>query len=416
MNEEGVRRPSSGRPMPVGGADVVPHLPPVPEELLADHERAHEQLAAAIGEAGGRDPAAVAVFTHLARRIVIESLAHLHPVLADPSSPLLVPPPRSNLTPLLLRRRHGAAEAFRHVDVRVAMVRHGHVAHPLERSTPEVLNALLQSGPGTGIADDVETNPGLVRATPTNWKPEANPFEHPPPERCRPLLESAVDLVAHAPSPAVVRAGWLAFTINTIHPFVDGNGRTARACALAVAASGAPTAMEWGVLEQWNLAREGYVDALRAGQRARAYAAEEVDATPFVSHTVRSSAAGARLCVARLQVVSSLVDELRRAGLDTASTVAAGAVLVDRSLPLAAIGRLVAPFVGEGAPDAAVADGDEVAGGEVAIRLAGNGVLAWIDTPAGSDPGAPRRSLAAGPALAALAAPYVAARGGADGR
>lgn len=396
---------NDGPTAPVGpgrGPDVVPHLPPVPDDLLAEHDHAHDSFAAAIGEADQRDAAVRPVFVHLARRIVIESLAHLHPVLADPGSPLLVPPPRGHLTPVLARRRHGAAEAFRHVDVRLAMFRNGQAAHPLERSTPEVLNALLQSGPGTGLADDVETNPGLVRATPTNWKAEANPFEHPPPERCRPLLEAAVAVATEAPAPAVARAGWLAFAINTVHPFVDGNGRTARACALAVAAAALPSALDWGLLEQWNLDRGGYVDALRAGQQSSGYAADDVDATPFVVHTARCSVRGARVSEARLGVVSELVAELREIGLDTVSAVAAGVVLVDRYAPLSLVGRLVAPWV--------AAEASGTVGEEVAIRLAEEGVLAWTDAPPGRDATRSRRGLAAGAALASIVPTLSAAR------
>lgn len=390
------------RPAPGHGPEVVPPLSPAPAGLLADHENAHRSLDAAVREADEHDPVVRAVFVDLARRILVESLAHLHPVLADPMSPLLVPPPRAFLADGMERRRHGAAEAFRHVDARLAMVRRGLATTVLERSSPEVLNAILQSGPGTGIADDVETNPGLVRATPTNWKPEANQFEHPPAERCRSLLEAAVDLVAEAPAPAVVRAGWLAFTLNTVHPFVDGNGRTARACALAVAAAGLPTGMDWGLLEQWNLARTDYVDALRAGQRAEAYAADAVDPMPFVVHTITTSTRGAQVSRARLGVVSALVDELRRRGTDTPATVATATVLTERFVPLAALGGRVAPWVDLDAPAAA--------GDEVAIRLAAAGVLAWAEVPPGRAPGPSRhghqgqgRGVVPGPAIADLA-------------
>jgi len=96
----------------------------------------------------------------------------------------------------------------------------------------------------------------------------------------------------------------LAFVTMTVHPFVDGNGRTARALFLGVMGSDLPGDIDWGVLDQWHLARHDYIRALQAGQRAAHYSASDVDPAPFVRFGAISSARGAEVGAARIRLLS----------------------------------------------------------------------------------------------------------------
>lgn len=91
-------------------------------------------------------------------------------------------------------------------------------------------------------------------------------------------MEAMADTVSRAPVPPVIRAAWLAFTTMTIHPFVDGNGRSARALFLAESTDGLEAVLDWGVLEQWSLRRFDYVSALQVGQRGRRFSDGLLDA------------------------------------------------------------------------------------------------------------------------------------------
>lgn len=68
-----------------------------------------------------------------------------------------------------------------------------------------------------------------------------------------------------------------------------------------------PGDIDWGVLDQWHLARREYVRALQAGQRADRYRAADVDPAPFVRFGAIASARGADVGTARLRLVSDAV-------------------------------------------------------------------------------------------------------------
>lgn len=346
-----------------GVAHEVPRLPPLPDPLVLAHDRAHAELADRFTVAG---PAVQRAFVSLSRRLLVEGLANLQPVLADPTRPLLVPPPRRFLTTTLAARKLGSAAAFRHIDSKVEMYRAGSVPAMIEPSTPEVLNALLQAS----IDDtDRETNRGIVRATPTSWAAEANPFEHPPPASCRALLSSAIAMAADAPAPPIAKAGWLTFTLMTVHPFLDGNGRTARACGLAVVAPHLPLGVDWGVLEQWSLDRRGYIAALKVGQRAARYSADAVDAAPFMEYTARSSIDGVVRSTARLELLTRAAEHLASFGLHDDEVETVLLVATDRYWPIAS--NAIAP--------------GRAGGTDRLFSLVRNGVLAWADAPAGAE-------------------------------
>jgi hypothetical protein len=347
------------------GSLEVPALPPLPAELLERHRAAHRHLAERVD---GADPIVRAAFSRLSRRQLVDSLAHLGPTWCDSRRPLLVPAPRGFLSPGLVARRSGASAAFAHLDSRLAMASMGLIDQVLTSSSAEVVNAFVQrsSTPGT------ETNPGLVRATPTNWQPEANPFEHPPSAQCAGLLTAALELAGRAPAPGIARAGWLAFTIMTIHPFVDGNGRTGRACALAIASADVPLRVDWALPEVWELDREGYVTALQAGQQAPAYGPDRVDPLPFMVHTAASSIHGAGVSLQRVAVFHAIIGSLRDRGLGDPAAWLVATVAADRFVTTTEL---------ESEVGATGDDHSDLVG--MIGELVSAGFLSWSDPPVG---------------------------------
>jgi hypothetical protein len=287
---------------------IVPLLPPLEPEVVVAHERAHDHLASAFRSA---ERSAQRLFVMVQRRIVVESLAYVQPVSANADQQLIIPPPRAFLSRSKQRRMQGADAAFRHLDSRSAMRQLGSIAAVLHRTTPVVLHALLE-GPAPS---DRETNPGMLRVTPTSWKPEASSYIHPPAAVVPELVDASVRFVLEAPAPACVRASWLTFTMLSIHPFVDGNGRTSRALAMAVMADELALGIDWGLLEQWSVRRWAYIEALQAGQAIPEYDPLTLDPRPFIEFSTTMSIDGAVLCLQRLQFIGHLVDDAGRRGL-----------------------------------------------------------------------------------------------------
>ncbi len=276
----------------------VPTLPAVAPEALAAHAAAHSALTAALTGA----PAPVRqLFAFLQRRQVIEALAYVQPVNPVDEATRSFPPPRAHLSVEQQRRMDGAAAVFRHLDSRAAMRRLGSTPAVLVPATPCVVHALLEGINPSGR----ETNAGMYRATPTGWKVEVNPFAHPDAAGVEPMVADAVAMATEAPAAAVVRAAWLTFTMLCVHPFVDGNGRVARALFMAIAGDDLPSGIDWGALEQWSRRRPEYIAALQVGQRCGRYAPDELDARPFVEYAVATSTVGAQWCRER---VGALVD------------------------------------------------------------------------------------------------------------
>lgn len=337
----------------------VPTLPPLPDEVLAGHAGAHAELTAALGD---EPPQVSAVFRFLQHRIVVESLANAQPVLAE--VPLLFPAPRTFLGERLERRMGAVATAIRHIDARGTMLASGLVEQIIDATTPVALHALIESSNPAGR----ETNPGMLRATPTGWIPDVNPFVHADGPACPGLVAAAIDLAVRAPAPAIARAGWLTFTMLSIHPFVDGNGRTSRVLFHAITATELPLGFDWGIAEQWTLFREDYVRTLQEGQRIGAYLPDRLDPLPFMIHSARASAAGARLCTERVRQLAAEVAATTADGTHPDAALVVAAVRLQR---LATTGQLARLGL---APERLV---------EVVEALVAAGRLRWVPRHAG---------------------------------
>ena len=280
---------------------IVPAIPPVDQALVDEHAAAHALVDHRLSTVA---PDVRQIFVFQQRRLVREGIAYVQPVTPFTEAQLLFPPPRAFLSSSQQRRLQGADVVFRHLDSRAAMRAAGYIPSVLDRTTPCVLHALLEGTNPSGR----ETNPGMLRVTPTGWHPEVNAFVQPPLEVVPELVEAALGMAADAPTPSAVRAAWLTFTMLCVHPFVDGNGRVSRSLYMAVVADELPTGIDWGVLEQWSRNRTGYIAALHAGQRVERYEPAAMDAAPFIEFATRSSIEGAHLCLRRLDALEQLVD------------------------------------------------------------------------------------------------------------
>ena len=118
----------------------------------------------------------------------------------------------------------------------------------------------------------------------------------PPPERVSDLMRGVVEDVAlwRERYPASVVAALAHFALVSVHPFEDGNGRTARLVAHMLLSGASDVAPLLAVNDVIWVRREAYYQVLRETQ-GRDFRAE-VDVTPFVRfHTEALAAAAAAL-------------------------------------------------------------------------------------------------------------------------
>lgn len=296
-----------------------PNLPPMPTldpALVEEHRQAHADLEVGLDTAY---PPVARLFMRFANRTTVASIAHVRMTLRRRSRPPLFPAPRSFLGPDDLARLSGCAAAYRHLDSRLAMVARGLDSPPaLLPETPYVLHALAEGR----VDNPLETNPGMIRGHEFEQpRLPVAPYPPPPQGRCRELLDGAVDAACNPDLPAVVRAGWLLFTVGEIHPFQDGNGRVARLLYLLVTGEEMPRTVDWGVSEQIGYYSDRFLASL--GQR------DPGDSVEVVAHL---STLGARLMSERLGLLGALVPEMsRRLGVTIDAAVLAVATWLRRA-------------------------------------------------------------------------------------
>lgn len=219
------------------------------------------------------------------------------------------------------------------------MFKVGHVGTVVGTETPAVLNALAESGD----PDQRETNPGLPRATNSGFDETNSGYIPAIPAECERLMAEAVHQVSRDDSPMIARAGWLATVTFAVHPFVDGNGRTARLLFLLVNSAGAESGTDWGSMEQWASNRERYIETLRmcTDPSIPAYDADRVETLPFMSYASELSTKGARLAVRRLDQINGMLGSFADAGPTEEHAIVAAAVLIDRNASLDELSLLV---------------------------------------------------------------------------
>lgn len=325
---------------------------------LRELDDAHAAAAAALA---GMPPHARAVAEAWLRDQLVAALASIRPAWFAGSHPPLVPVPRGYLSTDQQARIAGVRSALHHVEAR--QVHHAHGDRPLvDASTPFVLNALAE-----GRRDrDEPSDPGLVRATETRWNVRDHPYHHPPAEDCPGLMDATLRrLPTLAHLHPVVQGAWLAFSWMSIHPFVDGNGRTARLLHLLVSGPGLAAGQDLGVAEQWVFHRHRYQQALSMGQKvARGFDVSRLDPDPFVAATVAWSAAGAGLTRRRAETVATMWDSL--APLDDHARTAVVTVALRHMASPSDVPAAVGPYE------------DRLA---VLVRLAADGVIRRVALP-----------------------------------
>lgn len=279
----------------------LPALPELPDGLHQEWLNAQGALSGALGE---QSPV---LATELRRWLVahcLEGLSGITPSISGPIVPPVFPRSRGFLSSRDRARRTAVRAGFDHVDVRLRLHREGFLPSLLAPETPYVLHALVEGPMPTGKV----SNAGLVRITDTTFTAHHNNYDLPDPHAARRLTAALVDDVItrsqRGDDPPVALGAWTIFTFLAIHPFVDGNGRTARLLYLLLASAdlGFP---DLAALEVLSSERTTYIHLLRRGYNVTPrWRPEVMDATEFVLTVTGWSILGARRATRRVETAS----------------------------------------------------------------------------------------------------------------
>lgn len=313
---------------------VLPPLPPVPAELLARSDAAH---AAVAGRLAAVDPDTGLLARRVLWRRLLESMAGVGSIEFDREQPrVLVPPRRRFLSGSLQGRLDGVAMAMRYIDTRLAMRQRDELDHVVEAETPMVLNAFAESRDPS----DRETNAGSIRVTPSTYRDEGALHAPPRGRACRMLLGEMTDAVRADPPVHHLELGaWVALLTFAIHPFVDGNGRTARLLFQAVHSQGLPGGFDWGSIESWSADRMRYIRAIQAATPAGPPdSVAHIVPSEFAEFAAARSIDGAARTAARIDVIEERLGTWREQLGDAAATYAF--VAFERNVDLAEFDEL----------------------------------------------------------------------------
>lgn len=284
---------------------AVPAVPEVSAQVLQNWYTVHEHTTERVANLGEHLSWALRDY-RLDR--CLEGLAGITPSISGESDPPLFPAPRRFLSPFNIERLAGCRAAIDHVNVRLALIDDGLERTLIRSETPFILHALIEGRP---TSDEI-TNPGILRVHESGWQVRQHVFRPPPAEMARPLLDLVVETVVDRPASPPTLGAWTVFTLLSIHPFVDGNGRTARVLYLLIA-SLALQELDLGTLEAIALRRPDYLAALQGGQwTTPVWNPELLDPRPFIAATYNWSAWGARRHASQAAALEAVDDELRR--------------------------------------------------------------------------------------------------------
>jgi Fic family protein len=87
--------------------------------------------------------------------------------------------------------------------------------------------ALMANAPNVVVAGQLREHQNWIGGN--DYNPCGAAFVPPPPEHVRPLLDDLCSAIADPTLPPLVQAAIVHAQFETIHPFLDGNGRTGRA-------------------------------------------------------------------------------------------------------------------------------------------------------------------------------------------
>lgn len=296
----------------------LPRFPRLPVEVIAESDAAHADVAARFD---ALDPDAGVVARAVLWQRLVEALAGVGAIEFDREEPrLLLPPRRRFLSTESAARLEGVAMALRHVDTRLAMFDRGLVDHVIAPESPMILNAFSESRDPS----QRETNAGSLRAGPSAFVDAANVYTPPAAEHCRSLVTELVTTIRDAPLVHALELGaWTTLATFAIHPFVDGNGRTARLLFQAIHSSAVPGRFDWGSIEGWAAHRQRYITAIHRSLPVGALDdVDHIEPDVFAGFAAVKSIEGARRTLARLELIEESMHRWRSTFGDATQTFA----------------------------------------------------------------------------------------------
>jgi Fic family protein len=159
-------------------------------------------------------------------------------------------------------------------------------------------------------------------------------FRPPDPEELPELIDAVCEHMQNSSLHAALGAAWMHVAIAAIHPFADGNGRTARVLASLTMYRGGFRRREFTSLEEWwGHHRPEYYSAFRClGERFDAQA----DVTPFIEAHVSAQLSQVRALDMRTrveaQILAAIDNILLEVGLPPRLANAIFEVFFERSL------------------------------------------------------------------------------------
>lgn len=307
--------------------DVLPPLPTVDPGLLAESDRVHALVHERLGSL---EPDAALLVRRIAWRRLAEAAASAGGIEYDSRRPvLLLPPRRRSLPDGLATRLTACTAALDHITERIRRVDLGLLDHVLSPETPIVLNALAA---GSGSADDGVTA-GLIRVTESSFLDEGAEFVPPPAARCRELLDTVVATVRDRPAVHHLElAAWTSLLLFAVHPFSDGNGRTARLLFHALHSSALPGRHDIGSVESWSAHRRRYIEAIQRATPASARNdVARILPDEFARFAAEQSVAGAVRWLDRIAAVEAMTNAWRASFGEATLTYAH--IAIERNVP-----------------------------------------------------------------------------------